>query len=262
MKKLSSISRRVLLCGLALVLLSGVFLPTPHSLAATSEPVAVVELFTSQGCSSCPPADKFLGTLQDQPNVISLSFNVDYWDYLGWKDTLGRPENSRRQKDYAAHRGDGRVYTPQIVVNGGNHFVGSSKSKVNSAISSQLKRPASEFVPLTFTHDKKQLSIKVGDALSPAQRKDATVWLMLVSREVKQEISHGENRGKSISYHNVVRQIMPVGMWHGDATTINLPMSELMPAGVDDCVVLLQASGNGPILGAGIVRGGEHDKTH
>jgi hypothetical protein len=263
MKNSRTISRRGLLCSLVAVPALVIISAGPQVLAAdSSDPVAVVELFTSQGCSSCPPADKFLGTLQNQPNVISLSFSVDYWDYLGWKDTLGSPENSRRQKEYAAYRGDGRVYTPQMVVNGQRHFVGSSKGKVKAEIGQQLSRPANDFVPLKFAYTKTELSISVGEAKSAAQRKDATVWLMLVSREVKQKILKGENRGKSITYHNVVQRTIPVGMWHGDATTINLPMSELMPKGVDDCVVLLQEAGNGPILGAGIVRGDEHSESH
>ncbi|MHA1189152.1 MAG: DUF1223 domain-containing protein, partial [Alphaproteobacteria bacterium] len=106
---------------------------------ATSGPVsagpkAVVELFTSQGCSSCPPADKYVGDLVDREDVIALSLPVDYWDYLGWKDTLARPENTRRQYEYANARGDNRVYTPQIIVNGGEHFVGSSRKSVERSI--------------------------------------------------------------------------------------------------------------------------------
>ncbi|MGI9483978.1 MAG: DUF1223 domain-containing protein [Hyphomicrobiales bacterium] len=232
-----------------------------RAVAGQSQPVAVVELFTSQACDSCPPADNFLGTLQGSQNVITMSLNVDYWDYLGWKDTLGSPDYTRRQKEYAAHRGDGRVYTPQIVVNGGKHFVGSNKRNVMREIERQLARPAEEFVPVSFEHDKQQLAITVGIAGVDAQRKDATVWLVLVGRKVEQKITRGENRGKTIAYHSVVRKLIPVGMWQGDEKRIELPVSELMMHDVDDCVALVQLGDTGEIVGAGIVRGLNSEKS-
>ena len=229
--------------------------------AEDSRPVAVVELFTSQACDSCPPADNFLGELQGKPNVIAISLNVDYWDYLDWKDTLGSPDHTRRQKEYAAHRGDGRVYTPQIVINGGKHFVGSDKNKVLREINRQLARPAEEFVPISFEHDKQQLFITVGNAGTENHRKDATVWLLLVGRKVEQKITRGENRGKTIAYHSVVRKLMPVGMWQGEKKKIGLPLSELMKHGVDDCVALVQLSDTGEIVGAGVIQNLDHAKS-
>ena len=104
------------------------------SLAAGAEPRAVVELFTSQGCSSCPAADQLLGKLADDPSIVALSVPIDYWDYLGWKDTLADPRHTARQKAYSKVRGDREVYTPQVVVNGGLHALGSDKSAIERAI--------------------------------------------------------------------------------------------------------------------------------
>ncbi|MGI9374046.1 MAG: DUF1223 domain-containing protein [Hyphomicrobiales bacterium] len=247
------LSRRA---ALSLALTAGLFAAVGGSMTVSADEgrqVAVVELFTSQGCSSCPPADKFAGKLQGRKDVIALSFNVDYWDYLGWKDTLGSPEATKRQKDYARFRGDGRVYTPQMVVNGGHHFVGSDEKRVNFEIDRQLSRKSSEFVPVSFAQDKKELTINLGGTNASEIKQDSTVWLMLVSRKVDQKIQRGENHGQTISYHNVVRKAMPVGMWKGDAKSIKLPMSDLMTSDIDDCVVLIQSSKSGEILGASIL---------
>src|SRR5689334_15138012 len=123
----SSLTRRNMLAfGAAAVLAKPAF-------AAVKRPV-IVELFTSQGCSSCPPADAYLKTLKEQPDVLALSYHVDYWDYLGWRDTLGGAEFSERQYDYAESRGDKNVYTPQMIINGGKDFVGSQRGLVSSAI--------------------------------------------------------------------------------------------------------------------------------
>lgn len=216
--------------------------------------VAVVELFTSQGCSSCPPADRILGEIADSPNVLALSLNVDYWDYLGWKDTLGSPEHSRRQREYAIRRGDGRVYTPQMVVAGQNHVVGSYKGRVVSEIKSVLAKPDSAFVPVDVATQNGQVTINVGDAGADVSAKDATIWLMMVSRKVEQKIKRGENRGRKIAYYNVVRKMMPVGMWKGEAMQVTLPKSSLMAEGVHDCVAVLQVDGTGPIIGASMLK--------
>ncbi len=221
---------------------------------ADSPRVAVVELFTSQGCSSCPPADKILGEIAENPNVLALSLNVDYWDYLGWKDTLGSAEHSRRQREYAVRRGDGRVYTPQMVVAGKNHVVGSYKNRVTSEIKSVLSKPESAFVPVDVSTKNGEVTIQVGTAGQDVTAKDATIWLMLVSRKVEQKIKRGENRGRKIVYHNVVRKMMPVGMWHGQPMKVTLPKSSLMAEGVHDCVAVLQVDGTGPIIGASMLQ--------
>src|SRR5277367_2010399 len=118
---------------------------------AHADPRAVVELFTSQGCSSCPPADKIIGELAKDPSVIALSMPIDYWDYLGWKDTLADSRFSARQKAYSQVRGDREVYTPQVVVNGSEHVVGSDRAAIERAIGATKKADGVMSVPVTLT---------------------------------------------------------------------------------------------------------------
>src|SRR5215213_6002074 len=118
---------------------------------AHAEPRAVVELFTSQGCSSCPPADRIIGELAKDPNVIALSMPIDYWDYLGWKDTLADARFSERQKAYSQMRGDRKVYTPQVVVNGSVHVIGSDRAGIDRAISDTRKADSVMSVPVSMT---------------------------------------------------------------------------------------------------------------
>src|SRR3954464_13307548 len=128
---------------------------------AHAEPRAVIELFTSQGCSSCPPADKLLGELAKDPSVIALSMPIDYWDYLGWKDTLADSRFSARQKAYSHMRGDRDVYTPQMIVNGATHVIGSDRARVEGAIGDTGKRDHVMSVPITMTLSGKQLTVTV-----------------------------------------------------------------------------------------------------
>src|SRR6187455_3306901 len=121
----------------------------PHA-SAQAEPRAVIELFTSQGCSSCPAADKLLGELAADPSLVSISVPIEYWDYLGWKDTLADPRNSARQKGYAHVRGDGQVYTPQVVVNGSMHVLGSDKAAIEHAIKQSRPNALTLSLPVTL----------------------------------------------------------------------------------------------------------------
>jgi hypothetical protein len=128
---------------------------------AHADPRAVVELFTSQGCSSCPPADKIIGELAKDPSVIALSLPIDYWDYLGWKDTLADARFSARQKAYSQMRGDRDVYTPQVVVNGSVHVIGSDRAGIESAIGNTKKAGGVMSVPVTMSLEGKQLTVSV-----------------------------------------------------------------------------------------------------
>ncbi len=208
---------------------------------------AVVELFTSQGCSSCPPADKLFGQLADRPDLLTLSFNVDYWDYLGWKDTLASPENSQRQRDYAAARGDGQVYTPQAVIDGIFHATGSNDSAIEAAIA----RAGSLKVPIELASTGDSVTVNIGSATGYPH---ATLWLVIYDRTVTVPIGRGENTGKTITYSNVVRKLRPVAMWKGEAMSVDLPKSEMELAKATRCAILLQVElpGGlpGPILGA------------
>jgi hypothetical protein len=215
------------------------------AVSAAHRPV-VMELFTSQGCSSCPPADAYLETLKGKPGLVALSYHVDYWDYLGWRDTLSSAEFSQRQYDYAAARGDRNVYTPQAIVNGADHFVGSQRSAVSGGIADAKSKPSNEWVDISMSDNKTDVMIAVA---GHAARRDATLWLMAYAPEISVEIKKGENAGRTIIYHNVVRKIVPAGMWHGDEAKLVLPRSSVIPKDCKGWVALLQTGKVGPVIG-------------
>ena len=211
--------------------------------AASTAPV-LVELFTSQGCSSCPPADRLAAELKTQPGLIVVSLNVDYWDYLGWRDTLAKPEYTARQMDYAHSRGDNDVYTPQMVINGAAHVVGSNQATVEKAIANARHKPASVAIQLSATEKELIVNLPNGDAGA-----EATLWLLAVALAVSVKIERGENTGKTVTYHNVVRNLVPAGMWDGTATTLKLPRKGIMSADAKSCIAVLQHGKVGQVLG-------------
>ena len=211
--------------------------------------VGVIELFTSQGCSSCPPADALLKTYAARSGVLALSMPVDYWDYLGWKDTLGSAKNSERQRDYAKSRGDGQVYTPQAVVNGVVHVNGASRRDIDAALRESEAQIASNRVPVSFTQTPKSIVIDVSAANNSSTPKNATIWLAVMQKNVDVAIKRGENHGKTISYTNVVRDLTPVGTWTGQPLHIELPRSTEQPL-LETVAVLVQQGKSGPIIAA------------
>lgn len=215
-------------------------------LPRTAHHYTVLELFTSQGCSSCPPADVLLKAYSNRPGIMALSLSVDYWDHLGWKDTLATPKNTLRQKAYVKALGTGNVYTPQLVAGGAFQTVGSNKAEIEKVIALAGKDVAKSPVALSAVSDSKRLTIEIG---AEKQVGPATVWLAIVSPVVDVEIKRGENRGRTIAYHNVVRDISPVGMWSGGPMKVELPASALMRPG-DRCAVIVQGDDGGRILAA------------
>jgi hypothetical protein len=216
---------------------------------AAAGPRAIVELFTSQGCSSCPPADRILGDLAGEPSIIALTLPIDYWDYLGWKDTLADPRFTARQKAYSRARGDRDVFTPQMVVNGAVQVVGSDRAQIDGAIEASRTTPGAMSVPLTVSQSGKTLNVAVG----PSGTGRGEVWICAVARSVAVTIARGENRGKQMIYHNVVRNWLKVGDFNGAATQWTIPLENLAREGVDAAVVFLQDGGSekpGPMLGA------------
>ncbi len=207
----------------------------------------VVELFSSQGCNSCPKADRMLSELASMPGVLALTYHVDYWDYLGWKDTLGSPEFSQRQYDYAKARGDMDVYTPQMIVNGEKQMVGSQRSEV-FAVLEQSHRKTWD-VPLTLSDGGKELVI---EAPAGAPQGDATLWIMPVLDRTTVKVEKGEIAGQEITYTNVVRKLLPAGMWKGQASRLTLPKDSVMPPDCTGCVALLQQGKVGRMLGAAV----------
>jgi hypothetical protein len=222
--------------------------PLAATRAAAGVNPVVVELFTSQGCSSCPPADAFMGELVGQESVIGLSLNVDYWDYIGWRDTLASPAHTKRQRDYARKRGDNRIYTPQMVINGRLHAVGSDRKTVLRMIGEEARR--TEHVSISVDGMGVEIAVSVGAAESPSLRKESTILLMTLLPVVTVAIEKGENTGKQVSYYNVVRKIMPLGMWQGYPATVKLPKESLL-SDPQECIVgLLQVSSTGHIIAA------------
>ncbi|ADZ68685.1 DUF1223 domain-containing protein [Polymorphum gilvum] len=225
--------------------LSAAFYAAP---AAAADARVVVELFTSQGCSSCPPADRLLAELAVEEGVLALSLPVDYWDYLGWKDTLASPDNSDRQRQYAVRRGDRAVYTPQMVINGGEHVTGNDAAAVRAAISRARPLPAK--VKLASTDQAIEVTL---DGQLPDGAAMATVFLLQVKERETVEIGRGENTGREITYVNVVRKVLPMGMWSGGTQTFRMPRHELKKSKGERCAVLVQlddGSGPGAVVGA------------
>lgn len=207
---------------------------------------SVIELFTSQGCNSCPPADRLLGTLTEDPNLIPLTLAVDYWDYLGWKDTLALHAHSKRQRNYAQERGDMNVFTPQAIVNGVNSVVGSDAGQINAAV---RNRPDEPEIPLAVKRNGENISVDVG-----AGRGKATVWMLSVASKVEVEIAKGENKGTTATYFNVVRAWRNLGVWTGTPIRTSVPVSDLESNGADAVVVIVQ---NGPVGSPGLIRNAE-----
>jgi hypothetical protein len=220
---------------------------------ALAEPRAVVELFTSQGCSSCPPADKVIGELAKDPSVIALSMPIDYWDYLGWKDTLADARFSARQQAYSRVRGDRGVYTPQVVVNGSAHLVGSDRAGIEGAIGDTRKTDGVMSVPVSMALAGKQITVSVAASGKSPAAMHGEIWICSISKEVSIAIGRGENRGREVTYHNVVRNILKVGDWNGSAGNWTVPLENISREGVDAAAVYVQ-DGNrdkpGLMLGA------------
>src|SRR6516225_7647515 len=219
---------------------------------AHADPRAVVELFTSQGCSSCPPADRILGELSKDPSIIAMSMPIDYWDYLGWKDTLADSRFSARQRAYSRMRGDREVYTPQVVVNGSAHVIGSDLAGIESAIDKTSKSSSVMSVPVTMSLAGRQINVSVAAGKVPATE-HGEVWICSISKSVPISIGRGENRGQQITYHNVVRNLLKVGDWNGSPESWTVPLENLTREGVDGAVVYVQDGSRdkpGPMLGA------------
>jgi hypothetical protein len=220
---------------------------------ALADPRAVVELFTSQGCESCPPADKVIGELAKDPSVIALSMPIDYWDYLGWKDTLADSRFTARQRAYSRMRGDRDVYTPQAVVNGSVHVIGSDREGIEDAIMDTSKRSAVMSVPVSMTLAGRQLNVSVAASNPGSAVSHGEIWICAISKAVPIFIGRGENRGHELTYYNVVRDLLKVGDWNGAAGNWSVPLENISRDGVDAAAVYVQ-DGNrerpGPMLGA------------
>ena len=221
---------------------------------AQADNSVVVELYTSQGCSSCPPADKVLKALTRQENVIALSLNVDYWDYLGWKDDLALPGNTRRQRDYAKMMRSRHVYTPQLMIDGRMDVIGSRRLQVDAAVETLAQTKDEAIVKAEISGD--NVSVSVSPASSSAS--DSIVWLVGYDASIVKEIGGGENHGRDIEYSNVVREWRELGRWNGNSSQ---KFKGAKPKGSGGFAVIVQDGKVGPILGATQVRYGGNVKA-
>ena len=235
------------------ILVLGFVIATAAAAAQAGEPRAVLELFTSQGCSSCPPADRLVGQFAKDPSVVALSVPIDYWDYLGWRDTLAKPVHSARQRAYARARGDGQVYTPQIVVNGSADALGSDQAAIERAIAQTDHKTGVMSLPVVVAVNNGTLNVSVSDAdKAPA---GAEVWLCPLAKAVPVAIGRGENRGRTITYHNVVRNWLKLGALSAAQASWNVPIAQIKAEGIDAAAVMVQEGSHerpGIILGAGL----------
>jgi hypothetical protein len=222
------------------------------ALAGQGKRPVVVELYTSQGCSSCVPADALLAKLTKRPDVVPMSLPVTYWDMLGWKDTLASETNTRRQKAYAAQMGQSAVYTPQIIVDGVSDVVGSREQSVESAIEASIRDTWNDDVAIALKESSNALHIAIG--AGDRNIKPATVWMFHLRSQATVAIGGGENDGRTMTYHNVVGDLKAVGQWKGDPLTIDLPRSGMEGLPHDSVVVVVQGGGGyGKVMGVAML---------
>lgn len=235
----------------ALSLLAAAVLPVQAQTAGSDvRPRAVLELFTSQGCSSCPPADRLMGELAKDPTLIVLTLPVDYWDYLGWRDTLAHSAFTYRQRAYSAIRGDRQVYTPQAVINGAAHAVGSDRAQIEKAAASTQGAGGVLAADIRITRGEGGMTVQC--PAGQAVQGSAQLWALAFVRERAVQIGRGENGGRNVTYVNVVRAISRIGECREASAVVMIPGASVSED-ADGVVVLLQ-SGNekkpGPVLGA------------
>lgn len=234
---------RPILIATSMVLALG--LPV-HAGEMRLRPNAVLELFTSQGCSSCPEADAALTELGKRPDIVALAYHVDYWDYIGWQDTFGTTENSDHQRAYARNWGSASVFTPQLIVNGTSGVVGSRPEKVEAALEgAKLPLP----VNLLRSGDMLEISIEGQPGLA-----ESVVWLVSFRDHADVAITRGENAGRTMRYSQIVTGRQVLGMWDPvGGTHLKLPLADVLTGISNGAAILVQGETNGlpgAILGA------------
>jgi hypothetical protein len=238
-------TRLTLLFALALLVLPFASPATADDARPDDQRPVVVELFTSQGCSSCPPADRLLGEIKGRPGVIALSLHVDYWDYIGWEDPYGKARHTDRQQAYKRALGLDYVYTPQVVIDGRLQAVGSRRDAVLERIARARAAPPTV-----------RPRLEAGRALIPAASLDgrARVWLVTFDARHSTQVAEGENAGDRLVNHNVVRGWRDLGTYTGARREIALDLAQARAAGRSGCALLVQRADTGEILGAAMLR--------
>ncbi|KMW57015.1 hypothetical protein AIOL_001973 [Candidatus Rhodobacter oscarellae] len=214
-------------------------------MAQAGERAVVIELYTSQGCSSCPPADALLHELAQRDDVIPLALHVDYWDYIGWKDEFARPEHTTRQKAYAHAAGQRTIYTPQMIVGGRDHVVGYKPMRLAELI--EQHRSLAQSVEITLTRDGANLTVA---AVRTAPTGQMVVQLVQYQPSASVSIRRGENKGRTLDYANIVTDWQVLDNWDGaEPLSLQAEVDAAYPV-----VVLVQEPGAGAILAAARLR--------
>jgi hypothetical protein len=203
--------------------------------------LVVVELFTSQGCSSCPPADAVLGELATRPNVIALGFHVDYWDSIGWRDRYSMPEATERQRRYVEALRLSSAFTPQVVIDGRRSFVGSDRQRIVAAIA---EAPRSISIEVAVVHEELVVSLPEG-----GDHHHYDVNLVAYVPQATTQVGRGENSGRTLTEFNIVRQFRRLGIWEGKSTSFRVPLVTF-PSDANRVAILVQQGNQGPIAGA------------
>jgi len=231
-----------IIAGLMALVLWAAMPGTPAQ--AGERPLVVVELFTSQGCSSCPPADEFLARLARRDDVLALSLHVDYWDYIGWPDTFARPEHTDRQKAYARAAGMRSIYTPQMIIAGKENVIGAKPMDVVDYI--EMYRDAPARVEMRATRSDGIVRLDVQSVSHAPLPDDLMVMLVTYMEGASVRIRGGENAGKTIDYANIVTSMREIGSWDGRGRfSVEVPVNS-----ADAVALFLQRQGPGEILGA------------
>ena len=223
---------------------------------AEAKPLVMVELFTSQGCSSCPPADAIAASLARDPNVLVVTRPVTYWDRLGWKDTLAREDNTILQRAYAAKglAGSG-VYTPQMVVNGGDGAVGSREVEVRKLIETAIAREEQRNVRLTARRlAQGGAAVELAGAVPETLGASAQISVLALSRNESVRVGRGENGGRQLTFTNVLVDETRLGAWHGGPATLAIPAVALRVANADRYAVIARIGATGPVIAARYLR--------
>jgi hypothetical protein len=227
-------------------LAAAMVVPATAAAEVKSGAKAVLELFTSQGCSSCPPADAMLKSMQDRSDLITLAYHVDYWDYIGWSDTFGAKANTERQRDYAAAWSSNNIYTPELVVNGRKDVVGSNKGDIDGAIGA-----SSLTIPVALKSENAMLDVSIDGKPGEAE---SGVWLITFIDRAQVNVERGENAGHKLDYTQVVTGRHILGMWDPETGAhLKLPLDEILTGASNGAVILVQGEKNGlpgPIMGA------------
>jgi hypothetical protein len=215
---------------------------------AVAKPPVVVELFTSQGCSSCPPAEAFLNDLTTRPDIVALEYHVDYWDYIGWKDPFGRREYTKRQQAYSESLGGRYVYTPQMVINGAAHEVGSKRDAIERLIQDQQTESSPDAPELRLTRTDDSIVVNLS---GPAPLRPLDVVFIAFDGRHETKVTRGENSGQTLVNAHVVRGLERLGQWSGGPAAFTVELKGRKGDG--GCAVIVQASSHGPIAAAAMV---------